>query len=365
MQSVLGDRDPYQLLGVHLTASIEEIRLAYRKCAMRWHPDRNTGADAEETFKLIKAAYEVLRDPSRRADYDRQVAADAERRRPAPAGQPAPAARREPRARSAPDIRRRVDITLDEQLRGGRIELPVSRTEYCSVCTGSGWRGGRASCGKCGGSGYMRVPLGWFPLFLANSTVCTECQGKGVTRPKCVACEGKGTLGPKKGFLRFAISAGIAPGGSIRLRGHGQPGRRGRAAGDLLVEFGIAAHPLFEPEFPHLRCAMPISVFRALAGGNIEVPTLDSPVSVALPTDVGDGTELRVPGHGMLNGATGERGDLLVRLRLIRPRTLSDPQRELLAKLDRLAAGEPDHVDWARRRRDADNLKRSTDRQAA
>ena len=110
---------------------------------------------------------------------------------------------------------------------------------------------------------------------------------------------------------------------------------------------------------------MPISIFRALAGGIVEVPTLDRPVSVSLPTALVDGTELRVAGHGMLNGATGERGDLLVRLRLIRPRTLSDAQRELLAKLERLAADEPGHVDWERRRRDADNMKRSTDRQAA
>jgi DnaJ-class molecular chaperone len=133
----------------------------------------------------------------------------------------------------------------------------------------------------------------------------------------------------------------------------------------LLINVGIASHPLFEPDFPHLRCEMPISVFRALAGGIVEVPTLDSPVSIPLPTDLVDGTGLNLTGHGMLNGATGKRGDLLVRLRLVRPRTLSDAQRELLAKLERLAAGEPWHVDWARRRRDADNMKRSTKRQAA
>jgi len=123
-------------------------------------------------------------------------------------------------------------------------------------------------------------------------------------------------------------------------------------------------HPLFRPDFPNLRCDMPISVFRALAGGTIEVPTLGSPVSVSLPADPVDGAELRVVGHGMLNGATGVRGDLLVRLSLIRPRRLSGAQRELLAELERLAANEPAHVEWLRRRRDADTMKRSTGRQA-
>src|SRR5947199_10486146 len=160
------------------------------------------------------------------------------------------------------------------------------------------------------------------------------------------------------------MPAGIRPGGRLRVRGHGRRGRSGRISGELLINVGFEPHPLFEPDFPHLRCEMPISVFRALAGGTVEVPTLDRPVSVSLPTDLVDGTELRVARHGMLNGATGERGDLLVRLRLIRPRRLSDVQRELLAKLELLAADEPRHVDWVRRRRDADDMKRSTDRQA-
>jgi molecular chaperone DnaJ len=161
------------------------------------------------------------------------------------------------------------------------------------------------------------------------------------------------------------IPPGIPPGGSLRVRGHGRRGRSGRISGDLLINVGTAPHPLFEPDFPHLRCEMPISIFRGLAGGSIEVPTLDDPVSVSLPTDLVDGTELRISGHGMLNGATGKRGDLLVRLRLIRPSRLSDGQRELLAKLERLAADEPIHVDWVRRRREAGNMKRSPDREAA
>jgi molecular chaperone DnaJ len=361
MQPTLANHDLYALLGVHPSASAEEIRLAYRQRAMLWHPDRNRCADAEETFKLIRSAYDVLRDPSRRSGYDRNAASRVER---APAERPAAAAQREPHIRRAPDVRRHVRITLDEQLRGARVELQITRTEYCSVCGGSGTSEVRASCDNCKGSGYMRPSLGWFPSFLAAPSACTDCGGEGVTQSKCVACVGNGTIARKRGHLRFDIPAGVPPGGSLRVPGHGRRGRSGRLSGDLLINVGLAAHPLFEADFPHLRCEMPISVFRALAGGTVEVPTLGRPVSVRLPTDVVDATELGVPSHGMLNGATGERGDLLVRLRLIRPSKLSGVERELLAKLEQLAVDEPRLADWVRRRRDADNMKRSTARQA-
>jgi len=363
MQRPLADHDLYGLLGVHPTASPQEIRLAYRQRAMIWHPDRNKSTDAEETFKLIRSAYEILRDPSRRADYDRHAASHSDES-PAPVERPASAAQREAHVARAPDVRRRVRITLDEQLRGGRVELQVTRTEYCSVCEGSGSSEVLTSCDNCRGSGYVRPSLGWFPSFLAAPTTCTDCGGEGVTQSKCVACEGNGTIARKKGHLRFDIPAGVPPGGSLRVPGRGRRGRSGRVSGDLLINVEIAAHPLFAPDFPHLRCEMPISIFRALAGGIVEVPTLDRPVSVSLPTDLVDGTELRVASHGMLNGATGKRGDLLVRLRLLRPRELSGAQRELLAKLELLAADEPRHVEWVRRRRDADNMKRSANRQA-
>ena len=364
MRTPVTDHDLYGLLGVHPSASLEEIRLAYRQRAMMWHPDRNNRSDAEDTFKLIRFAYEVLRDRSRRADYDHHTASRDERSQP-PAKQPGATAHRDPNVASAPDVRRRVDITLDEQLHGGRGELHVTRTEYCSTCGGSGTNGVPASCATCKGEGYVRPSLSWFPLFLGEPVACMDCGGAGVTKLECVACEGKGNIARKKGYLRFEIPAGIPPGGSLRIPGQGRRGRNGKASGDLLINVGITSHPLFEPDFPHLRCEMPISVFRALAGGIVEVPTLGSPVSVRLPTDFTDGTELSVTGHGMLNGATGKRGDLLVKLRLVRPRILSDAQRELLAKLERLAADEPRHVDWVRRRGDAEKMKRSTDRQTA
>jgi len=364
MPPLPADQDPYALLGVPPAASAAEIRLAYRQRAMLWHPDRNRHADAEETFKRIRSAYEVLRDPARRADYDRHAAAGAKRPH-APAARPAAAAPRERRAPSAPDVRRQVCITLDQQLRGGRVDLKVSRTEYCTACGGSGVARVRVRCETCSGQGSVRPPLGLFAFFLAAPTTCTDCAGEGVRRPPCAACGGSGALPRKTGRLRFDLPAGIPPGGSLRVRGHGRRGRGATVSGDLLVKVSLATHPLFEPDFPHLRCAMPVSVFRAIAGGIVEVPTLDGPVAVSLPAVVADGTELRLTGRGMLNGATGKRGDLLVRLRLVRPRALSEAQRELLARLERLAADDPAQLDWERRRRAAEDLRRPVDRDAA
>ena len=342
MQELLDHDDPYTILEVHPTASTEEIRLAYRKLVMSWHPDRNSRADAAEKFKRIRFAYELLRDSQRRAEYDRHTAARSHASSPAC---PADAA---PDVPTRADVRRRVRITLDQQLRGGHVELQLTRTEYCDACTGSGSAGTVVSCGACGGSGHVRSSLGLFPFFLGLPTTCADCAGEGLTPAKCAVCDGKGTTARKRGRLRFEVPPGLPPGGTLRIRGHGRRSRSGRASGDLLIQIAIDAHPLFEPDFPHLRCEMPVSVFRALAGGALEVPTLGAPVSVPLPAQLIDGTQLRVDGRGMLNGVTGKRGDLLVKLRLVRPHKLSDRQRDLLAQLERLTADDPAYADWKR-----------------
>jgi molecular chaperone DnaJ len=364
MQQLLDHDNLYGVLDVHPTASAHEIQVAYRKRVMLWHPDRNDRPEAEERFKLIRSAYETLRDPHRRAEYDRRAAARAKRPHSHP-DRSAHAAGREPCAPGASDVRRRVQITLDQQLHGGRIELQLTRTEYCSVCKGCGAHGKPVPCDTCSGSGQVRPSLALFPFFLGAPTPCGDCAGEGTAPAQCAACSGNGTIAPKRGRLRFEVAAGMQPGTTLRIRGHGRRSRSGKASGDLLVQIGIAAHPLFEPDFPHLRCEMPVSVFRALAGGMIEVPTLERPVSIPLPANVVDGTEIHIAGHGMLKDAGGKRGDLLVKLRLIRPRKLSASQRGLLAKLDELAGADPAHVEWVRRCRDAERMKRPTDRQSA
>ena len=360
MQHPHTDDDLYGLLGVHSAASVEEIRRAYRKRAMTYHPDRNVSDGAEETFKRIRSAYEILRDAKRRADYDRDAAREQDT-----ADQQASAAQPEPPPGRAPNLSRRARITLDEQLRGCRVKLKLTRTEYCRRCGGSGDNDvPPVICGTCRGSGRVRHSLGLFSFFSAETIACTDCGGQGTVRPKCGACEGKGVEARKTGRLRFEIPAGIRPGASLRVRGHGRRGRSGEASGDLLIRVEIAPHPLFKPDFPHLRCEMPISVFRALAGGSLEVPTLETPVSVPLSAGLVDGAELRIDGQGMLDAANGQRGDLVVTLRLIRPQVLSDTQLELLAELERHAASEPALIDWVGRLRDAERVKQQSDRES-
>lgn len=357
MQHTHLDEDLYCLLGVDAAASADEIRRAYRKLAMIWHPDRNISADAEETFKRIRLAYEVLREPKRRSDYDRSYASHA-RRPQGTHGRQASAAQAEAPSRRAPNLRRHVSISLEEQLHGCRARLRLTRTEYCRHCGGSGHGNvPPVACGTCRGSGYVRNPLGLFSLFRASAVACGDCDGKGTIRPTCDACAGTGMSARKIGHLHFEVPAGIRPGASLRVRGHGRRGRSGESPGDLLVHVGVAPHPLFEPDFPDLRCEIPVSVFRALAGGTLEVPTLGAALSVPLSSEPLDGAELRIAGHGMLDGASGRRGDLLVRLRLIRPQRLSDAHLALLAELEGLAADDPALTDWLRRRHDAERLR--------
>ena len=363
MQHTHIDEDLYCLLGVDSAASADEIRRAYRKLAMIWHPDRNVSAEAEETFKRIRLAYEILREPKRRTEYDREFRSHPRRPHDAHA-QPASTAQSEVSSRRAPNLSRHVSISLEEQLHGCRAKLRLTRTEYCRHCGGSGHANlPPLACGTCRGSGFVRNPLGLFSMFRIATVACPDCSGKGTIRPKCEACAGTGVGARKMGHLQFEVPAGIRPGASLRVRGHGRRGRSGEAPGDLLVHVGVAPHPLFEPDFPDLRCEIPVSVFRALAGGTLEVPTLGAPVSIPLSSEPIDGAELRIPGHGLLDGASGRRGDLLVRLRLVRPQQLSDAHLALLAELEQLSANDPAHIDWLRRRHDAERLKSRSNRQ--
>ncbi len=356
MQQARLDDDLYSLLGVRADASMDEIRRAYRKRAMIFHPDRNRLPAAEETFKRIRYAYEVLRDPERRAQYDGNPASFDEHPEDAaaqPADSPGPPPTR------APDLTRRVRITLGEQLSGCRVKLKLTRTEYCQRCDGSGISDAAPiTCITCRGAGELSRSFGLFSIFGAGTIACADCGGAGSVRAQCEACAGSGTDARKVGHLRFEIPAGTRPGAKLRVRGHGRRGRSGEVSGDLLVHVEIAPHPLFEPDFPHLRCAVPVSVFRALAEGSVEVPTLAAPISVPLPVDVVDGTELLIPGHGMLDAATGTRGDLLIGVRLIRPGSLTERQRELLAELERDASAEAAFIDWAERQRAASDKPR-------
>jgi molecular chaperone DnaJ len=362
MQQASAHDDLYGLLGIHPAAPLAEITLAYRKCARAWHPDRNGAADAAERFRRIRHAYEVLRDPQRRAAYDRTVPVRSARRRPSATEANTQPPSPQPAGERAPDMRRRVRITLAEQIAGCRHTLKLTRTEYCARCGGTGdARLPAVACGTCRGSGEVRETLGFFPFFRYEARPCTDCEGTGAIRPRCKACAGSGVETKKTGLLRFAIPAGIRPETSLRVRGHGKRSRAGAACGDLVIRVGLAPHPLFVPVFPDLACTMPVSAFRLLAGGSVVVPTLATSVSVPLPRDAADGSELRIAGEGLLDATTGERGDLVVTLRAIRPRRLTAEAHALVAQLDTLVADDPTLAEWSRRQRDAQRDRSNPD----
>jgi len=356
MSSDFPDDNLYELLGVDANAPADVIRQAYRRLAMTWHPDRNTAQDAEHTFKRIRFAYDVLSDSSLRIDYDRHVATQpAKQPRPRDAAASATGAR-------APNLSRRARITLHEQIYGCKVNLKLTRTEYCDHCDGSGHSNAPATtCKTCDGSGEVRSALGLFSFFGPSSKPCDECDGKGKVRSPCAPCKGTGINAKKTGHLKFDVPAGIRPGVNLRVRGHGRRGRSGEAAGDLLVRIDIAEHPLFEPDYPNLRGEMPINVFRVLAGGNIEVPTLDDAISVPINSELFATPELRLAGHGMLDGSSGERGDLLMKLRLFSPSHFSEKQRALLAELEQSTANDPLQKEWKKRLRQAASSARNAD----
>lgn len=375
MQRNTPDDDIYSLFGIPAQASDIEITRAYRKLAMAWHPDRNASRDAEERFKRINIAYETLRDPLKRAEYDRQHKKGRRKRAPAEApprpssddmaGNQAAGEARGPRAR---DLSRNITISLAEQITGCRPTLKVSRSEYCGQCGGEGHTAGyAATCGRCNGEGRIRKTSIAFFMFRAEESECEDCGGSGRLHPACPACGGSGMGTTRRGELRIHIPAGVRPGSIKRVPGFGRAARRGESAGDLLVTVGLARHPVFDVAFPDLTCTMPVSELRMRAAGWLEVPTLEGARRVVLPADAGDGSVLRVDGHGLLDAHSNRRGNLNVMLKTVPTPKLSDPQLAMLNELERGFAkgrgrGDP-FADWARRLDEMEQPTRGTKRE--
>ena len=360
MSAPFAEDDLYGLLQVESGSSAEHIRRAFRRQAMAWHPDRNDAPGAEHHFKRIRFAYDVLRDTERRAAYDRHVAAHPPHPASSPdatsqasshnathAGPSGHASAQASAGQRGADLKRRVTMTLWQQVHGGKLSLKLTRTEYCPACHGSGTAAMPPQvCAECNGSGEIRPPLGLFAFFMPPPRPCEPCKGTGKIVPACSACGGSGVKAKKSGQLRFDLPAGTRPGGILRVRGHGRRGRAGAAAGDLRVHVDLAEHPLFRADFPHLRCQMPVNVFRLLAGSEIAVPTLEGSRTLPLrPVHLLD-TEIRLPGEGLRDGPQGERGDLIVTLVPDLPNEYSAEQIALLSELERQSADSPAQRDW-------------------
>jgi molecular chaperone DnaJ len=363
----MAKRDYYELLGVARDATEDDLKKAYRKQAMKYHPDRNPGdAKAEAAFKEVNEAYDVLKDAEKRAAYDRfGHAAFDQTQGGGPGGfQQGPfgnggafedifeemfgrfggrAGGRQgrPNGRGA-DLRTAVETTLEEAFAGVRKTIKVPTSVACEACSGSGAEGGTAnaqSCGTCQGQGKVRQQQGFFLI----ERTCPTCGGAGRTiKNPCKVCQGAGRV-QRDRTLNVQVPAGVEDGTRIRLTGEGEAGLRGAPAGDLYVDVAIKPHPLFQRDGANIFVRVPLRMTQAALGAAVEVPSIDGTnqrVSIPAGTQTGDQFRLRGKGFSMLRSAA--RGDMYVQVSVETPQSLTPKQRELLEQFE-AEATKPQH----------------------
>src|SRR5580698_1227116 len=345
-------RDYYKVLDVPKTATEAEIKKAYRRLAMKYHPDRNPNdREAEESFKEAKEACEVLTDSGKRAAYDQHGHAgiEAMARGGGRGGFNADAfsdifgdvfgdifggARRGGRSQvfRGADLRYELELELPQAVFGYQAEIDVTNLAECEVCKGSGAAKGSnpSTCDTCGGAGQVRVSQGFFQL----QQTCPRCRGAGtIVRNPCDTCLGQGRVRRQK-KLAVKVPAGVDTGDRIRLSGEGEAGRNGGPAGDLYVEIQVREHPIFERDGEHLSCELPVSFATTALGGTLAVPTLDGEVTIKIPAETQSGRVFRLRDKGVKPVRGGTRGDLFCRVVVETPVHLSAEQRDLIKKLD-------------------------------
>ena len=347
----------YETLAVERSASDGEIKAAFRKYAMQCHPDRNPNdKSAEHRFKEINEAYEVLKDPDKRAAYDRFGHAAFEHGMGGAAGfgadfgttfsdlfegifgMSAGRGRSSGRERGA-DLRYNMEITLQEAFNGKAAQIRIPTSVTCEACSGSGAKAGTKpkTCPMCGGHGRVRHAQGFFTL----ERTCPNCHGRGqsIDTP-CASCAGSGRV-TRERTLSVNIPPGVEDGTRIRLAGEGEAGVRGGPPGDLYIFLSIAAHPFFQREGADLHCRVPVSMVAASLGGEFEVPTIDGGKSkVKVPEGTQSGRRFRLTGKGMPVLRSRQSGDMYVQVVVETPQKLTKKQRELLSEFERLSSSE-------------------------
>jgi molecular chaperone DnaJ len=343
-------RDYYQVLDLGRTATEVEIKKAYRRLAMKFHPDRNpTDHEAEGRFKEVKEAYEVLSDPQKRAAYDQFGHAGVDASRGAGQGfDPRDAfgdifgevfgdifgggRRNRSGVYRGADLRYELALDLEQAVFGATANVEFTTLAECGECKGSGSAQGAkpATCETCRGAGQVRMQQGFF----AVQQTCPRCQGRGqvITDP-CDGCRGQGRLRRQK-TLAVKVPAGVDDGDRIRLTGEGEAGRNGGPAGDLYVEIRVREHKIFERDGSHLSCEVPMSFATASLGGTIEVPTLDGNATIKVPPETQSGRVFRLREKGIKPVRGGPTGDLFCRVVVETPVNLSREQKELLRSLE-------------------------------
>ena len=346
----MAKQDYYKLLDLPNSATGEEIKKAYRRLAMKFHPDRNPDdPEAEHKFKECKEAYEVLADTQKRAVYDQFGHAGLEGGRGG-AGFSAGEAfgdifgemfgdifsggQRGGRSQvfRGADLRYELELELEQAVFGTETEIQIPSLAECKTCKGSGAAKGShpKTCDTCNGQGQVRVQQSIFTI----QQPCPRCKGRGkiISNP-CDTCFGQGRVRQEK-TLPVAVPAGVDTGDRIRLNGEGEAGRNGGPAGDLYVEIKVREHAIFEREGSHLSCEVPISFTTAALGGAVEVPTLDGEVVLKIPNETQSGRVFRVREKGVKPVRGGAAGDLFCRVVIETPVSLSGEQKELLKKFE-------------------------------
>ncbi len=357
----MAKRDYYEVLGVDRGADADAIKKAFRKLAMQYHPDRNQGnPEAEQRFKEINEAYDVLKDEQKRAAYDRfghqafeggmgggagaggfdftgsfsGIFDDlfgkftGQRRRGGGAGASGPA-----RARGS-DLRYNLQISLEDAFRGKQQTITLTTSVACDACHGTGAEKGAQpiTCTTCSGRGKVRVQQGFFTI----ERTCHTCQGTGkIIENPCRKCAGTGTVRKDK-TIAVNIPAGVEEGTRIRLAGEGEAGMRGGESGDLYIFLSVKPHPLFRRDGPNIHCNVPISMTTAALGGSIEVPTIDGGrVKVTIPEGTQTGHQFRLRGKGMSVLRSPARGDMYIHAQVEIPMHLNKRQKDILREFDK------------------------------
>lgn len=356
----MAKRDYYEVLGIQKGADEKEIKRAYKRLAMKYHPDRTKGdKESEEKFKEINEAYEVLADKEKRTTYDQFGHAAFENGGAGAGGFGGfsgadfgdifgdmfgdifGGGRGRQRVVRGEDLRYDIEITLEEAVRGTKKDIQINTLAQCEHCHGSGAEKDSKveTCATCHGTGRIRQQRGFF----VTEATCPHCNGSGkkIEKP-CKKCHGDGRVHKKKN-LSVTIPAGVDTGNQLRLSGEGAAGENGAPAGDLYVVIHVKEHHIFERDGSNLYCEVPISFTMAALGGEIEVPTLDGRVKLKIPEGTQTGKLFRMRGKGITAARSSYAGDLICKIIVETPISLNEEQKELLRKLEESLAGHSQH----------------------
>ncbi|MCW8855602.1 MAG: molecular chaperone DnaJ [Gammaproteobacteria bacterium] len=346
----MSKRDYYEVLGVSRDVNEADLKKAYRRMAMKFHPDKNQdNPQAEEKFKEAKEAYDILSDAQKRAAYDQYGHAGVDASAAGAGGFGGGSnfsdifgdvfgdifgggGQGRNRAYRGSDLRYNMELSLEDAVFGTSVKIKIPTLVGCKTCDGSGAKKGSqpTTCNTCGGTGQVRIQQGFFSV----QQTCPHCHGQGkVIKDPCGTCHGQGRVEERK-TLSVKVPAGVDNGDRIRLSGEGEAGENGGPPGDLYVHMHVKPHQIFERDGSNLLCQVPISVATAALGGELEVPTLNGRIKLKIPSETQTGKLFRIKGKGVNPVRGGATGDLICKVVVETPVKLTSRQKELLRELD-------------------------------